>query len=196
VNTPSPTTPHTTGTGTDDRAISRRPRDRHEDLEQSKLPGKGTPPYPNTTSTSNGPKEPESMSYKSRQKKRAIRAAKEKHRAAISERHYLTLVKRKCVCNACGGLLRAGKEMVYRHTPREILCTICAEHRGLAGSKLRVSARWEKAAARRTANRKAQRRARRAREVASYESTTGTLDLAGLHAELDAGFDQAVSADA
>ncbi|HEX2398235.1 MAG TPA: hypothetical protein VHI73_08845 [Solirubrobacteraceae bacterium] len=140
------------------------------------------------------------MSYKSRQKKRAIRAAKEKHRAAISERHYLTLVKRKCVCNAWGGLLRAGKEMVYRHTPREILCTICAEHRGLAGSKLRVSAKWEKATARRTANRKAQRRARRAREVADYEAgyepTTVTPDLAGLHAELDAAFDQAVNADA
>jgi hypothetical protein len=140
------------------------------------------------------------MSYKSRQKKRAIRAAKEKHRAAISERHYLTLVKRKCICNACGGLLRAGKEMVYRHTPREILCTICAEHRGLAGGKLRVSARWEKAAARGTANRKAQRRARRVRALAGYEaryeSTTGTPDLAGQHAELDAGFDQAVSADA
>lgn len=87
--------------------------------------------------------EPE-MSYNSRQKKREARqarAAVERNRKKHPERWYLTPVTRNCCCNGCGGSLREGAEFVYRHTPREILCRVCADSRGIAP---RPSARWDK----------------------------------------------------
>jgi hypothetical protein len=77
------------------------------------------------------------MGFKSRQKKRATSAGR---RAARTSEHYLALVRHKCACTACGGILNVGSECVYRHTPREILCPACAESRGL---KPRPSHRWE-----------------------------------------------------
>jgi len=35
---------------------------------------------------------------------------------------WLTLVVRDTCCARCGGVLRVGREMVYRHTPREARC--------------------------------------------------------------------------
>jgi hypothetical protein len=78
------------------------------------------------------------MSFKSRQKKRAISAGK---RAATASEHYLTLVGRKCACNACGGILDVGSECVYRHTPREILCPRCGEARAEAAALAAVGTR-------------------------------------------------------
>jgi hypothetical protein len=81
------------------------------------------------------------MSYKSRQKKRAIRAAQFKHRDTIAGRFYLTLVVQKTCCARCGGILNVGREMVYRHTPREALCLVCAERD--PEIRARPSVAWE-----------------------------------------------------
>jgi hypothetical protein len=94
------------------------------------------------------------MSFKSRQKKRVINASKFKNREVMAGRWYLTIVKRKTCCAnpACGGILEIGREMVYRHTPREALCKSCADERGI---KPRVSTSWEKAQPKRKADRRA-----------------------------------------
>ena len=89
------------------------------------------------------------MSYRSRQKKRERRAAEGQGRHATRParttdtpgRWFLTLVTRTCCCARCGGVLRAGADMVYRHTPRECLCTACA-HVDPA-IKPRPSLKWE-----------------------------------------------------
>lgn len=81
------------------------------------------------------------MSYKSRQKKRAIGATKAKNREKIAGRRYLTIVKRKTCCARCAGILKIGAEMVYRHTPREALCKLCAESD--TAIRVRPSTRWE-----------------------------------------------------
>jgi hypothetical protein len=78
------------------------------------------------------PLEGTEMSYKTREKKRAaknraVSATRAKHRSMIAGRHYLTFVKHKTCCARCAGILKAGGEMVYRHTPRESLCRSCAE---------------------------------------------------------------------
>lgn len=88
------------------------------------------------------------MSFRSRQKKRQARAAEAAiararvdSRDVMRGRHYLTLTRRACSCNACGGALREGAEMVYRFEPREVLCKLCAESRGI---KPRPSQSWER----------------------------------------------------
>jgi hypothetical protein len=84
------------------------------------------------------------MSFKSREKKRAARVAIAKSRArseTMAGRRYLTIVSRHACCNDCGGSLRKGRECVYRHTPREILCVTCAQARKL---HFRPSVRWER----------------------------------------------------
>ncbi len=81
------------------------------------------------------------MSFKSRQKKRAIQKARKAYASAIAERHYLTVVTRACSCNACGGALREGREMIYRHSPKAVLCLLCAEQQAI---RFRTSQAWEK----------------------------------------------------
>ena len=85
------------------------------------------------------------MSFKSREKKRAAKLAIAKSRTENKEtmagRHYLTVVSRHCCCNECGGSLQEGREAVYRHAPKEILCKQCAAVRQL---RPRPSERWEK----------------------------------------------------
>jgi hypothetical protein len=85
------------------------------------------------------------MSFKSREKKRSAKLAVAKsqrdNKEKMAGRHYLTIVSRHCCCNACGGSLREGRECVYRHTPREILCKSCARAREL---RPRPSERWER----------------------------------------------------
>jgi hypothetical protein len=87
------------------------------------------------------------MSYKSRAKKRAINAAKNKHSTTIAGRWYLTIVKRKTCCAKCAGILEIGREMVYRHTPREARCKLCAELDPAV--TVRPSEAWERANRRR-----------------------------------------------
>ena len=82
------------------------------------------------------------MSYKSRQIKRAIAASKREHADTIATRWFLTIVQSACACATCGGILRPEREMVYRHTPRETRCVLCAED---AGIKARPSTSWTKA---------------------------------------------------
>jgi hypothetical protein len=87
------------------------------------------------------------MSYKSRQKKRAIRAAQAKHADQIKHRWYLTIVKHKTCCATCAGILNVGAEMVYRHTPRAALCTSCGQ--ADPSIKARPSMQWERRRGRR-----------------------------------------------
>lgn len=85
------------------------------------------------------------MSYASREKKRRKRAAignvRTKHGEAMKARHYLTIVQRDCCCNDCGKRLRKGGEAIFRYEPKEIICTGCAERRGI---KYRTSRSWER----------------------------------------------------
>jgi hypothetical protein len=90
------------------------------------------------------------LSYKSREKKRRARIAQSKRRheqrGRYAERHYLTIVSRPASCNRCGGSLRNGAECVYRHTPRQILCVLCADSEKIS---YRPSMRWERRRSRR-----------------------------------------------
>jgi hypothetical protein len=89
------------------------------------------------------------MSFASREKRRKTQigsAVAAKNRRRHPERWYLTIMSRNGCCNDCGGYLREGADVVYRHTPREILCRVCADLRGIAP---RPSLRWEKTRRRR-----------------------------------------------
>lgn len=93
------------------------------------------------------------MSYKSREKKRSMRgeqreaeAARRNRNTETAQRWFLTLVSKPCSCNMCGGALRKGREMFYRHTPRSVVCTTCGES---AGIRWRPSIKWEQARRRR-----------------------------------------------
>ena len=97
------------------------------------------------------------MGYKQRERKRRMKRAaatgaqrRSRDTASAAAKHWLTLVREDCCCNECAGILRVGRECVYRHTPREILCVRCAEARHL---HYRPSLAWEKSA--RTARRAA-----------------------------------------
>ncbi len=63
--------------------------------------------------------------------------------ASASDRYWLTIVKRNTCCARCAGLLRVRREMVYRHTPREALCVLCAERD--PNVRFRPSVAWERA---------------------------------------------------
>jgi hypothetical protein len=62
------------------------------------------------------------MGFKQRERKRrkrgAIAAAQRSARAngSASSKWWLTLVSTTACCATCGGVLRTGREMVYRHT--------------------------------------------------------------------------------
>lgn len=87
------------------------------------------------------------MGFKQRERKRKRKAATKTAQARSREtgssagRWWLTLVKQDCACARCGGVLREGGEMVYRHTPREARCVACA-HRD-AECRWRPSLTWE-----------------------------------------------------
>ncbi len=80
-------------------------------------------------------------SHKVKERKAAIKRTKREYRTAIAGRYFLTFAKRKCSCAKCGGVQGTGREVVYRHEPREILCRSCAESSGI---KARPSLRWER----------------------------------------------------
>lgn len=88
------------------------------------------------------------MGYKQRERRRKRRAAvagaqrEARSSGSSAEKWWLTVVSKATCCARCGGMLRKGREMVYRHTPREALCLGCAED---AEIKWRPSARWEQA---------------------------------------------------
>ena len=87
------------------------------------------------------------MGYKARERKRRMKRAaatgaqrRSRDTASAAAKHWLTLVREDCCCNECAGILRVGRECVYRHTPREILCVVCAELQHLSS---RPSVAWE-----------------------------------------------------
>ena len=94
------------------------------------------------------------MSYRQRERKRRMQAAagetsKRKGKGkgkgeGASAGWWPTLVVRDCACARCGMVLRVGREMVYRRTPREARCVVCAE--GDPGCRWRPSLAWEKQA--------------------------------------------------
>jgi hypothetical protein len=88
------------------------------------------------------------MGYRQRERKRRMKrvaagAAQRQSRenASAAARHWLTVVTERCCCNECAGILAVGRECVYRHTPREILCIRCAQRQSIS---YRPSLRWEK----------------------------------------------------
>ncbi len=87
------------------------------------------------------------MSYRSRESRRrrnvAIARAQENARASGSsvEKWWLTLVRKDTCCATCAGMLRKGREMVYRHRPGESLCRSCADRAGVVYGP---SVRWKK----------------------------------------------------
>jgi len=87
------------------------------------------------------------MGYRQRERRRRMKRAaagkaqrQSRETASAAHRHWLTLVTQKSCCNRCAGILRVGRECVYRHTPREILCLRCAETQHLS---FRPSLAWE-----------------------------------------------------
>ncbi len=90
------------------------------------------------------------MSYRQRERKRRMKAAaggvaqrRSHESASAAARWWLTLVRQDCACARCGLVLRVGREMVYRKTPRESRCVACAELD--AECRWRPSLAWEKA---------------------------------------------------
>ncbi len=86
------------------------------------------------------------MSFKTRERKRrkkaAMQSAQTTSRAtgSSSNKWWLTPVKTDTCCARCRGILRIGRAMVYRHTPREALCQSCADNLGIY---YRPSRAWE-----------------------------------------------------
>jgi hypothetical protein len=86
------------------------------------------------------------MGFKQREKKRkkaAMKIAQARARASdsASSRWWLTIVSADTCCARCGGMLRVGRTMYYRHTPRAALCAACGE--GDSTLIARPSRRWE-----------------------------------------------------
>jgi len=66
------------------------------------------------------------VSYQSRAKKRRYKAATKKAKkkafrsSDTAKRWFLTIAKKDCCCDSCAVLLRRGRDIVYRHEPKEI----------------------------------------------------------------------------
>jgi hypothetical protein len=80
----------------------------------------------------------EQMSYRQRERKRRKKAAA--GAAGDVGEWWLILARKDCACARCGGWFRAGREMVFRHNPRELRCVMCVE-----SGTYRPSARWGEA---------------------------------------------------
>lgn len=87
------------------------------------------------------------MSFKQRERRRKKRAAqlaaqKQARRTGTSTgKWWRTIVTRTTCCARCAGVLREGRQMVYRARPREALCVACADADATISS--RPSLRWE-----------------------------------------------------
>jgi hypothetical protein len=73
------------------------------------------------------------MGYRARERKRKKNTAQQsaqtesRRSGSAAERWWLTYVRMDCCCARCASILRRGREMVYRHMPRETLCVRCAD---------------------------------------------------------------------
>jgi hypothetical protein len=89
------------------------------------------------------------VAFKQREKKRKRRAGasaaqkKSRETGSAALEWWLTIATRHASCNRCAGKLREGRELVYRHVPREVLCKSCAEED--ASVSYRPSLAWERA---------------------------------------------------
>ncbi len=88
------------------------------------------------------------LSFKNRQRKRKRRARmqtdqREARRSGSSSgKWWLTPTRTTTCCARCGGVLRPPCDMVYRRTPREALCLLCADGDPLV--KWKPSLAWER----------------------------------------------------
>jgi hypothetical protein len=86
------------------------------------------------------------MAFKQREKRRKRRAAtaaaqsKSRETGSAQRKWWLTIATKHASCNRCAGMLREGREIVYRHVPGEVLCTSCAESD--PSVSYRPSVRW------------------------------------------------------
>jgi len=87
------------------------------------------------------------VSYQSRDKKRRYKAATKKAKkkafrsSDTAKRWFLTIARKDCCCACCSVVLRRGRDIVYRHEPKEIRCLRCAE-RNADSKGYRTSLRW------------------------------------------------------
>jgi hypothetical protein len=83
------------------------------------------------------------MRERRRRKKLAQQAAHSasRHPGSSAGKGWLTSVRKKTCCARHGGVLSPGRDMVYRHEPREALCQACANREGI---HYRPSLRWER----------------------------------------------------
>lgn len=84
-----------------------------------------------------------------RRKRAAMNATQRTARASGSSagKWWLTIATRDGCCACHGGILREGREIVYRHSPGEVLCVLCAEADPTI--KPKPSIRWERTYGRR-----------------------------------------------
>jgi hypothetical protein len=88
------------------------------------------------------------MGAKSQERKRRKRIAIENSKrkalrdGTSAEDWYLTIAVRKTCCAKprCRRIIRVGDQFIYRRTPRESLCPLCAEAAGIVP---RISRAWE-----------------------------------------------------
>lgn len=90
------------------------------------------------------------MGYRQRERKRKQKTAQQRDQrtsrrsGSSGAKWWLTIVGTTTCCARCGAVLRAGREMVYRHRPREALCVACAERDAQVRRAYRPSLRWER----------------------------------------------------
>ncbi len=88
------------------------------------------------------------MGFKQRERKRKKKAAQiaarksSRNTGSAAGKWWRTVVTRDTCCARCGGMLRRGRDMVYRAIPREALCLGCANKDEVA-CKAKPSLLWE-----------------------------------------------------
>ncbi len=88
------------------------------------------------------------MGFKQRERVRKRRAASDaaqveaRASGSAAGRWWLTVAVRDGCCARCAGVIRAGRECVYRHRPGELLCVSCAQND--PNVRWRPSLRWER----------------------------------------------------
>lgn len=90
------------------------------------------------------------MGFKQRERNRRRNAAQllsqraSRRTRSAEDVFWLTLATQKTCCSKCGKTISVGNQMVYRRTPRTILCFVCVDEVPEArGYKLSV--RWVQA---------------------------------------------------
>jgi hypothetical protein len=100
------------------------------------------------------------------QERRIVQSARAKRTVRTEQRYWLRPAKKNGRCGACGGAVRAGDDIVYRHDARLTLHVFCADADPLI--RYRPTAQWEARRARDVKRRaeQARKRAAKTRELA------------------------------